>query len=180
MSINPFSALAAKIYAGLFGAALGLAALQTIRIDGLWFITGLEGKLATVRTELANETAGRATDRADWRRQVEAAEVARVAAERKSQEIASNAQSTRDALAADNSGLRDYIADHRLRDAAGTAPAASAGASADRGTGLPAPSTAGAFVATSEADLVACDADYVYAAGAYEFAERLIASGLGK
>jgi len=180
MSINPFSALTAKIYAGLFGAALSMAALQTIRIDGLWFITGLDEKLAKVRTELADEKTGRATDRADWRRQVEAAEVARAAAERKSQEIASNAQSTRDALAADNSGLLDYIADHRLRDAAGTAPAASTSAGADRGTGIPAPGTAGAFVATSEADLVACDADYVYAAGAYEFAQGLIASGLGK
>lgn len=180
MSINPFSALAAKIYAGMFGAALSLAALQTIRIDGLWFITGLEEKLATVRTELADEKTGRATDRADWRRQVEAAEVARAAAERKSQEIASNAQSTRDALAADNSGLRDYIAHHRMRDTAGTASTTPAGAGADRGTGLPAPGTAGTFVATSETDLLACDADYVYAAGAYEFAQGLIAGGLGK
>ena len=178
--MNPFSALAAKIYAGLFGASLALVAVQTIRIDGLWFITGLEEKLAKARTDLSDEKAGRAADRADWRRQVEAAEAARVAADRKSQEIASDAQSTRDALAADNAGLLDYIAAHRLRGGAGAAATALAGASGDHGAGLPAPASASAFVATSETDLVTCDADYVYAAGAYQFVQGLIAGDLAK
>lgn len=178
--MNPFSALAAKIYAGLFGAALALVAVQTIRIDGLWFISGLEDRLAAARTQLADEKAGRTADRADWLRQVKAAHAAEAAAERKSQEIASNAQSAHNALAADDTGLRDYIADHRVRGAVDAGSPAPASTNADRGAAVPAPATAGAFVATSETDLIACDADYAYAAGAYEFVQGLIASDLAK
>lgn len=178
--MNPFSALAAKIYAGLFGASLALVVLQTVRIEGLWFVTGLEEKLGGAREALIDEKAERETERADWRNQVATAVAARAAAETKSKEIATDAQASHDALAADNAGLRDYIARNSLRSTSAGASAAAAGAAGDLGSGLPTEPAGPALVATSEADLVTCDDAYVYAAGAYQFAKELIAGGLAK
>jgi hypothetical protein len=180
VALNPFSALAAKIYAGLFGAALALVAVQTVRIDGFWFITGLEEKLETARTDLATERTGRADDRSDWARQVATATAARAAAEQTSKEIATDAQASHEALLADNAGLREYIASHRLQQGGGSGAAASTGAANDLATGLPEATAAGAIVATSEADLRTCDADYAYAFSAYEFGQQLIAEKLAK
>ena len=179
MEVNPFSALAAKIYAGLFGASLALVALQTIRIDGLWFITGLEQKLGDARQLLIDEKTNRETERADWRNQIAVAVAARVAAETRSKEIATNAQASHDALAADNAGLRDYIARNRLQPNP-KASAAAARADGDHDSGLPTAPAGPTLVATSEDDLVICDDAYVYAAGAYQFADTLIAGGLAK
>lgn len=181
MPLNPFTAVTSKIYAGLFGAALALVAVQTVRIEGLWSIHGLEDQLAGARSALAMEKAGRAADLEDWRRQVAAAQAAKRAAELTSKEIATDAQASHDALLADNAGLREYIAAHRLPAARARADAgAPAGAAGDHGTRVPAPASAGAVVAASEADLVACDTDYGYAAAAHEWAQRLITGGLGK
>ncbi|PZQ56284.1 MAG: hypothetical protein DI555_06630 [Novosphingobium pentaromativorans] len=180
MALNPFSALAAKIYAGLFGGALALVAVQTVRIDGLWFITGLEEKLKTARTDLATERTGRADDRKDWAHQVAAATAARKAAEQTSKEIATDAQASHESLLADNAGLREYIASHRLQSGNGTGAAASASTADDIAAGLPETAAAGTLVAASEADLHVCDADYAYAVSAYEFGQGLIASGLAK
>lgn len=176
MGFNPLSALAAKIYAGLFVGALSFAAVQTVRIEGLWFITGLEQKLVSARTALADEKTDRKADADAWRGQVLAAKAATIAAERKSQETAFNAQTFHDALAADNAGLRDYIAARRLR--AGGNPAAATRTTDDLGAGIPATAAGRAIVAADEADLAACDANYIYAASAHGWARKLIAAGL--
>lgn len=118
-----------------------------------------------------------ATDRAEWNRNVAAAKAATAEAERKSQEIAHDAQTTHDALLADNAGLRDYIAAHRVRSEAGSAPA-STGATQDHGSPVPVEPAASSLVAVTEADLGACDADYAYARSAYEWAQGLIAKDL--
>lgn len=179
MTFNPFTAITSKIYAAMFAGALTLAAVQSIRIEGFWFIPGLEDKLTQTRNALAAEKDGRNTDRANWAKQVAAAQAATAAAEHASKEIAIDAEASHNALLADNAGLRDYIAGHRLRDAGGTVAAAAGAAGADS-AGLSSSGAAGAFVATTEADLVTCDADYSYAAGAHAWAEQLIASGLAK
>lgn len=44
--INPFSALTSKIYGGIAIAALTFGAIQTVRIDGMFFIDGYVDKLA--------------------------------------------------------------------------------------------------------------------------------------
>lgn len=180
MALIPFSALAAKIYAGLFGAALALIAVQTVRIEGLWFITGLKEKLETARTDLATERTGRADDRNEWARQVATATAAREAAEQTSKEIATDAQASHESLLADNAGLREYIASHRLQQGGPAGTAASVGATGDLAARLPEATTTGAIVAISEADLRACDADYAYAVSAYEFGQQLIAEQLAK
>ncbi|GEM_PF-6597664 len=180
MALNPFSALAAKIYAGLFGAALALVVVQTVRINGLWFITGLEEKLESVRTDLATERTGRADDRSEWARQVATATAAREAAEQSSKEIATDAQASHESLLADNVGLREYIASHRLQQGDPVSAAASTSAAGDLAAHLPEAAAAGAIVATSESDLRACDADYAYAFSAYEFGQQLIAEKLAK
>jgi len=176
VSFDPFSAVAAKIYAGLLGGVLAIAAVQTVRIEGLWFIDGLQQLLADERAALKSERDGREEDREGWEQQVADAVAAKARAERKSQEIATDAQTTHDALQADNAGLRAYLAANRLRSETG-GPAVP-GTAPDYGTGLPAGTTAGALVAASEADLIRCDASYVYATSAYDWAAGLIASGL--
>lgn len=130
------------------------------------------------RTALASEKRAREADRTDWRRQAAAAQAAREAAEHKSQEIATDAQTSHDALAADNAALRAYIADRRLR--AGGNPAAAPRSTDDLGAVVHDASTTGTLVATDEADLVACDGAYVYAASAYEWARELVEGGLAR
>lgn len=130
------------------------------------------------RELLADEKAGREADGAEWDRSVAAAKAATAAAVAKSKEIASHAQTTHDALAADAAGLRRYIAAHRVRGEAGAAVAARP--ADDLGAAVPADTAAGPFVAASEADIFACDAAYVYAASAHEWAMELIAAELAK
>lgn len=128
------------------------------------------------RSTLRAEKAGRKADQANWRRQVADAVAAKKAAERKSQEIATDAQKTRDALVADNVGLRSYIDRNRLRTKTGAATAARA--TDDLGAAIPDAAATGTIVAVSEADLVTCDALYAYARPAYEWAQGLIGKGL--
>lgn len=128
------------------------------------------------RSALAIEKTSRAAERANWGRQVAAAQVALEAAERKSQEIATDAQKSHDALAADTGGLHNYIASRRLR-ARANSPAA-AGATDDLGAAVHGQTAGPAVVAADEADLVACDDAYVYSASAHEWVRWLIAEGL--
>lgn len=127
---------------------------------------------------LATEKKSREAERAAWRRQVANAKAAAIAAERKSQETASHAQASHDALAADNAGLREYITARGLR--AASSIAAAPRSTDDLGASFHAGSTAGAVVAADAADLVSCDDAYVYAASAYGWAQGLIAAGLAK
>ena len=46
MMFNAFSALTSKIYGALAIAAIVFAGVQTVRIDGLWFIDAYVDKLA--------------------------------------------------------------------------------------------------------------------------------------
>lgn len=176
MSFNPFSAVTAKIYAGLLGGMLTVAAVQTVRIEGLWFIEGLQQQLTDERAALKSERDDREEDRAAWEQQVADAVAAKARAERKSQEIAIDAQTTHDALQADNAGLRAYVAANRLRPQA-SGPAAP-GTAQDYGPGVSAGAASSSLVAASEADLIRCDASYVYAASAHDWAQGLIVSGL--
>lgn len=132
------------------------------------------------RTSLKAEKDGRKSDQAAWQLQVANAKAQTAAAESKSKEIATDAQASHDALLADNAGLRDYIAAHRLRIVPSPGTAVTAGAARDFGAGLPPAGAAGTFVATAETDLVTCNADYAYALGAHQFIQELMAGGLAK
>ncbi len=136
----------------------------------------------TKAEQLQAEKAARAADRDEWTDRVKAANEARQEAIRTSREISRVSQEENEALAADNAGLRAHIAAGRLRPSgaqAYTVPAA--GGAQDHGTAVPdgAP-TGDTLVATSVADLEACDAWYVYGAGARDFIQRLIAGGLAE
>jgi hypothetical protein len=144
-----------------------------------WQWSGKEqalGQRDKARVALATEKTSREAERAGWRRQVAAARAARAAAERKSQEIASDAQSTRNALAADNAGLRAFIAARRVRSGGAVA----ARPADDLGAPVPADAPEPTLVATDEADLVACDSYFVDLTAAYEWAQGLIRAGLAK
>lgn len=78
---------------------------------------------------------------------------------------------------ADNAGLRDYIAAHRVRQSAGASAAAPAEAD---GAEVHADPANAALVAVSEADLNSCDASFVYARSTYEWAQGLIAQDLAQ
>lgn len=144
-----------------------------------WQSNGKEdalGQRDKARAALTAEQNGRKADRADWQRQVAVAKAIAAAAEHKSQEIASDAQSTRNALAADNAGLRAFIAARRLQPGGAVA----ARPADDLGAAVPADESETAFVATDEADLVACDGYFVDLTAAYEWAQGLIRAGLAK
>ena len=133
-----------------------------------------------VRAALTAEKEGRKSDLAGWQLQVASAKAQTAAAQRKSKEIATDAQASHSALLADNAGLREYIAAHRLRSTPRSGASATADTTGDLGTGVPSATATDAFVATTESDLVACDADYAYAFGAHHFVQGLIAAGLAK
>lgn len=159
---------AAKAYPWQFAlvAALALAWWQ-------WSgKTEVIGQRDAAKASLASEKDGRKADRAEWDRKVAAANAATAAAQRKSQEIAHDAQQSHGALLADNAGLRSYIATHRVRGQAGSA-AASAGTAEDQGAAISDGTAASTLVAVTESDLENCDAAYAYARGAYEWAQRL-------
>jgi hypothetical protein len=50
--INPFSALTSKVFLGTTIAALTFGAIQTVRIEGFWFIKGYEQRLAAANSAL--------------------------------------------------------------------------------------------------------------------------------
>lgn len=146
-----------------------------------WQWSGKEDALAgrdQARSALATERKSREAERAGWRREVAAAQAVTAAAERKSQEIASDAQTAHDTLAADNAGLRDYIAGRGLRARSDTAVAARA--TEDLGAAVPAEASGGTLVAADATDLEICDALYSYAVPAYEWGQGLIAAGLAR
>ena len=64
LPFNPFGGVMAKIYGGVAVFALAIAGVQTVRIDGLWFIKGYVERLDESREReskliAASETAGR-------------------------------------------------------------------------------------------------------------------------
>jgi hypothetical protein len=127
------------------------------------------------RTALTQEQAARKVDRAGWNRQVADAIAAKVAAEQQSQEIATDAQVSHDALVADNAGLRRYIASRRLRAGSGSRDATSP--ADDVGAEVPS-RAADETVVADEIDIRTCDGNFTYALAAHEWAHSLISAGL--
>ncbi|TCM21464.1 hypothetical protein EDF56_101128 [Novosphingobium sp. PhB165] len=150
-------------------AALALAGWQSREKNGAL------AERDAARTSLTAAKAELASARTDWAKQVAAAKAATASAEHKSQEIAQDAQTTHDALLADNAGLRDYIAAHRVRQPSG---AVASGTAQDSGAPFPDDPAALPLVAMPEDDVRSCDALYRYARPAYEWAQGLIAKGL--
>lgn len=81
---NLFSALAAKIYAGVAVAALTFAAVQTVRIEGFLFIEGYKEEVSRLQGEIASILAAQTVA-------AEKAETQRVATENKTAELARRA-----------------------------------------------------------------------------------------
>lgn len=71
-----------------------------------------------------------------------------------------------------------FIAANRLRGK--SCPIQTAAPSQGQGTGSPEKPAAEAFVAVTEADVKACAGAWVYAQSSYEWAQKLIAEGLGE
>lgn len=164
--------LIAKCLGGLLAVTATIAAVQTVRINGLPVIGG------GLRAELTQLTKTLKAEREGWSDQIAEAESARATFERQSQEIAHHAEQTHATLAADNAGLRDFIAANRMRP---TSPANAATSSSEHhSAGLSEITATHAIVATSEADLIICDANYTYAAAAHEWATALITSGMAQ
>lgn len=53
--INPFTAITSKIFGSVAIAAITFGAIQTVRIEGLWFIDGYVDKLEAERTARGND-----------------------------------------------------------------------------------------------------------------------------
>lgn len=121
---------------------------------------------------------GRKADREEWDRKVAAAKAVEEKAKKDAKDAAQSAQETVDTLSAANDGLRAYIERNRLR-AEGRA-AVTASPDKDQGPAVPDSPPASPLVAISESDLKICDADYVYAAGAFDLIQKLVKSGLAQ
>jgi hypothetical protein len=154
-----------------FAAALTFAWWQTGRADQWHRRSELEQ--ASHRETKANFKAAMA----EWKRQANAAKVERARLLDKGKETSRDAQTLVDRMSSDNAGLRAYVSAHRLRDA-GQPILSFDPAAADRDPAISSDAAAGALVATSESDLDACDAAWVYAAGAHAFAAGLRSRGL--
>lgn len=119
---------------------------------------------------------GRAGDIQTWNERVAAAK-----AETKRQQglyegASRNAQTYYNELAQADQSLRDYKSANWLRvPAQGALPTTTPRLGGDSAVHGEAP--AGAFLAISEADLDACDADYKYAAAAFHLGQTLIQQG---
>ncbi|MBB3955121.1 hypothetical protein [Novosphingobium sediminicola] len=119
--------------------------------------------------------AARAT-RSAWDAERKAAAAAKIAAETRYRSLADDADAQHAAaLAQGDARLAAYIAAHRLRSSAPD-PARSPD---DRGAAIPEGSAAGPVLANpvlatiTEADLKICDANYVYAQAAHDWANGL-------
>lgn len=168
---------ARKAISGLLGIVVKypwqVALLATLALSW-WQWSGKQDALA----KLAACETQRKADRQEWELNVAAAQVATEKAEEDSKDAAQSAQETVDALRATNDGLRAYIARNRLQREA--RPAVAASASEDQDTAVPQVASAVPLVAMSEEDVNVCDADYIYAVGAFEREQELTAKGLAE
>lgn len=149
---------AARIWAAVAIVALALAGWQAMRA-GQW------------------AQKARATQAA-WNAERDAAQAAKLAAEARYRSLADDADADHAAvLAQGDARLAAYIAAHRVQPARSSDPARAA---TDHGADFPANPAADPDVAKapviatiSEADLKICDANYVYASAAHDWAARL-------
>lgn len=122
---------------------------------------------------------GRQADQADWALQVKNTKAATAAATQKGKEASSDTETYHTQLQADNRGLRDYVATHRLHQPVPRPdPAPSPGSGDDSAVHESAPTVP--TVAVPKSVLDTCDADYTYAASAYELGQHLIQQGLAE
>jgi hypothetical protein len=164
-----FSALTSKIYGGVAIAALSLAAIQTVRIEGFWFIKGYAQKL---------QEANRAIDMMAVAR----IQQVKVNQERKdkSNETAKDADQEYQ-IAKGNVGpaITRYIDHWRVRNACQSVPGASDTASKGNDTGISEEMPAGA-VLVSEGDVQACTDATTYAIAAHNYAAAKIEAGIAE
>jgi hypothetical protein len=99
-------------------------------------------------------------------------------ARKDAQETAIEADTTHDALLADNAGLERYIADHRVQPKACAADPARAGQGV--AAGVPQEPAAVSRVEVSEDALKVCDQNYAYARAAFDWGQGLVAKGLAE
>lgn len=119
----------------------------------------------------AHWAAAARTTQSAWNAERKAAAAAKIAAETRYRSLADDADAQHAAaLAQGDARLAAYIAAHRLRPSAPD-PARSPD---DRGAAIPEGPAAGPVLATiTEADLKICDANYVYAQAAHDWANGL-------
>lgn len=135
-------------------------------------------KLQSAKAEIKAEQAGRKADRAEWDRKVALAKAAEDKARKDAQETAIEADTTHDALLADNAGLERYIADHRVSAKACAADPARSGEGG--AAGVPQEPAALPRVEVSEDALKVCDQNYAYARAAFDWGQGLVAKGLAE
>ena len=97
---NPFSGLMAKIYGTIALVAIAVAGVQTVRIEGVWFIKGYEERLAN-----SEAREGQLIDASEAAKQAAIANAARVKAEY--ERIKANAKITYNRALADNRATID-------------------------------------------------------------------------
>jgi hypothetical protein len=148
------------------------AACIALLLASLWLWHGKSVALS----DLKDCKAGRAADQAQWNRQVEAAKIATAKAKQDGKVAANDAETYHAQLQAETGKLADYIAARRVR----TEPRSPAPASAGRrdDPAVHEEPAAVPTVAVPDSVLNTCDADYTYAAGAYQLGQELIAKGL--
>lgn len=162
-------------WAWLFSSATHI--LEALLLVALLFGLYERHELKKTDQALANCYLGRKADQASWAQQVKNANAATALAKKKGEESANEAETYHTQLQADNHGLRDYIAAHRLRSPAARStppPGSGSGVSATVPTQAPALPT----VAVPDNVINTCDADYTYAASAYQLGQKLISDGL--
>lgn len=131
--------------------------------------------LRDTKADLSAERQAHGDDIKSWQAKVREVEVARDRAATKAREASTNADEYHEQLSQANSGLEQYIRNHRVQNQC-SKPVTGAGSSGD--PKVPAEPAPVSDVAISEPDLRTCDALYAYSASAYQWANELRQAGL--
>ena len=159
----------------LFSSATHIlvALLALVLLFGLWE----RHEYHKTQTALASCVAGRKADLAQWNAQVLAAQAATAQAKQKGKDTANASETFHTQLQSDTGHLLDYVAAHRVQPQS-SRPSAAPGASSGDNPPLHADTPALPAVAVPASVLNTCDADYTYAASAYQLGQSLIHQGL--
>lgn len=173
-----FKTAAGEIKAGwewLFSSATHIleALLLVTLLFGLWE----RHELHKTQTALTACDTGRKADQKDWTAQVKAAKAETALALQKGKTTANATETFHTQLQADTGHLHDYAAAHRVRPES-PRPNATPGSSGNGDTTVHVDTPAVPTVAVPESVLNTCDADYTYAASAYQLGQSLIQQGL--
>jgi hypothetical protein len=173
LPFNPFSGLTAKVYGGVALLAIAVAGVQTVRIDGLWFIKGYVERLD--RSEARNEKLIAAS---------EAARIAQIAMnEKRKQDEKDNAHETdkndRIAQLEARQPAIDYRDRWRLRNVCeGIAASPDSTASDPVAENSNRSSDVANMVAISSADFDQCTANSIRLQSVKRWGDALIEKGL--